>query len=372
MAKLAQAFAKYIIHARMDARGIVEKPDVIGAIFGQTEGLLGSDLDFRELQRTGPIGRICVDSTTTKGTSYGAITIPSSLDSADTSLIAATLETIDKIGPCEATVSVGRVEDVRLQKRQYVMDRAKEILRTMMDESAPRRLGDSLKESVMKLEISDYHGLPCGPDIEHADELIVVEGRADVITLLKNGITNVLAIEGSTIPEAAKSLTRQKTTTAFLDGDRGGDLSLKKLLDVADIDYIARADEGKEVEELTKKEIYKALRSRVPQRTDDAKTRKLLSLIEDVAGSRSAYLLDSNLHIISKIPTSELADILNKFHNVHALVFDGKISQTLIEMGSRKNISCIVGTERKDDTVDEKITTLTLNELRALHKEQVM
>ena len=70
MAKLAQNFAKYLIHARLQAKGIVEKPDVIGAIFGQTEGLLGADMDLRELQRTGRVGRIEVDVKNNKGFSY--------------------------------------------------------------------------------------------------------------------------------------------------------------------------------------------------------------------------------------------------------------------------------------------------------------
>lgn len=43
--------AKYVVEARFTVEGVVEKPDVIGAIFGQTEGLFGPDLDLRELQK---------------------------------------------------------------------------------------------------------------------------------------------------------------------------------------------------------------------------------------------------------------------------------------------------------------------------------
>src|SRR3989339_1812267 len=123
MAKLAQNFAKYLVHARMNAKGVVERPDIIGAIFGQTEGLIGQDLDLRELQRTGRIGRIEVNVRNIKGKSVAEITIPSSLDASETALIAATLETIDKVGPCDAEVEVMKVEDVRSQKRQYVIER---------------------------------------------------------------------------------------------------------------------------------------------------------------------------------------------------------------------------------------------------------
>ena len=95
MSKLAQSFVKYVIHARFEASGIVEKPDVIGAIFGQTEGLLGDELDLRELQRTGRIGRIDVILRTRNGRSEGDIIVPSSLDMSETAIIASALETID-------------------------------------------------------------------------------------------------------------------------------------------------------------------------------------------------------------------------------------------------------------------------------------
>ena len=58
MAKISPVGAKYIVHTVISAEGVVEKPDVVGAIFGQTEGLLGNDLELRELQRSGRIGRI--------------------------------------------------------------------------------------------------------------------------------------------------------------------------------------------------------------------------------------------------------------------------------------------------------------------------
>ena len=114
MAKLAQNFAKYLIHARLNSKGIIERPDVIGAIFGQTEGLLGQDMDLRELQKTGRVGRIEVDIKASKGRSFADILIPSSLDASETALIAASLETIEKVGPCDAEITIMRVMPVIL------------------------------------------------------------------------------------------------------------------------------------------------------------------------------------------------------------------------------------------------------------------
>ena len=126
MAKISQVSSKYIVHTTIEIDGIVDKPDVIGAIFGQTEGLLGADLELRELQRSGRIGRIEVNLETKSGKTSGSILIPSSLDKAETSIIGAALEVIQKIGPCSAKIKVQNIEDVRVSKRRFVIDRAKD------------------------------------------------------------------------------------------------------------------------------------------------------------------------------------------------------------------------------------------------------
>jgi DNA primase len=284
LAKLAQSTIKYLIEAEFTTDGVVEKPDVIGAIFGQTEGLLGQDLDLRELQRTGRIGRIDVDIFSEEGKTNGRISVPSSLDSSETSLIAASLETIERIGPCDAKVKVSDVKDVRTMKREIVMERAKDILQKLVSEEIPTTdsITSTIKENVRGSQIEEYEGLPAGPGIQNSDEVVVVEGRADVLNLLKNGITNVIAIEGTTIPQTLIDLSKEKLITMFVDGDRGGDLIIKEVLQLADVDYIAKAPEGKEVEELTRKEIYKALRDKIPSEQFKVipKTKELKEFIE--------------------------------------------------------------------------------------------
>ena len=283
MAKLAQSTIKYLIEAEFLADGIVEKPDVIGAIFGQTEGLLGQDLDLREMQRTGRIGRIDVDISNENGKTSGKIFVPSSLDSSETALIAASLETIERIGPCTATMKVLSVKDVRVVKREFMLNRAKDILGRLVSEEIPNTttLTDTIKESIRTAQIREFEGLPAGPDVELSDEIIIVEGRADVLNLLKNGIKNAVAIEGATIPQIVIDITKEKPTTLFVDGDRGGDLIIKEMFQITDIDYISRAPPGKEVEELSKKEIFKALRERIPieQFKIEPKTKELKEFV---------------------------------------------------------------------------------------------
>jgi DNA primase len=257
---------KYVIHAHISAEGVVERPDVVGAVFGQTEGLLGADLDLRELQKTGRIGRIEVNITYKYGKSSGNILIPSSLDKIETSILAAALETIDRVGPCISKISVTKIEDVRSSKRQQIIERAKHILTAMFDESVPesQELTDAVKSAVRVEEVTFIDNLPAGPGVLESDAIIVVEGRADVLNLLKCGIKNAIAVEGTNVPQLVAELSKKKTVTVFTDGDRGGELILKELLQVADVDYVARPPEGKSVEDLTQKEIIKALRSKVP------------------------------------------------------------------------------------------------------------
>jgi DNA primase len=265
MVKLAQSTTKYLIEAEIETDGLVEKPDIIGAIFGQTEGLLGPDLELRELQRTGRIGRIDVDVESASGRSRGRISIPTSLDSSETALIAAALETIERIGPCESSVKLVGLKDVRSLKRDFVMDRAKEIMQWLSDDStqSSTNMAETVKESVRAAQLQQYAGLPCGPDVLTSDEIIVVEGRADVLNLLKNGVKNVIAMDGNKIPKAILGLSKEKVTTLFVDGDRGGELIVKEFLQIGEVDYIVQAPQGKEVEDLTKKEIFKTLRERL-------------------------------------------------------------------------------------------------------------
>ncbi len=381
MAKLPQSTIKYLIEAQLEAEGVVEKPDVIGAVFGQTEGLLGTDLELRELQKTGRIGRIEVEVSSENGKSKGTIIIPSSLNSSETALIAAALETIERIGPCVATVKSVRLEDVRISKRKYVMDRAKDILKQLVDASpGSETMTEKVKEDVMTSEVTEYNGLACGPDVPTDDSIIFVEGRADVMNLLKNGIKNAVAIGGTgVVTETISDLTRFKTITAFLDGDRGGELILKKLLQIVKIDFVAFAPEGKEVEELVKKEIYKALEDRVPVkdlhlgasekkyaqtqerqhsvreikprfqekriRISRTENQMFMEVLDSLVGTRAACVYDDKLELLGRIPSKELGNSMRAV-KPYAIIFDGRIEQFLVDIAEEVGVKYLVGMER--------------------------
>jgi len=259
---------KYIVYANVEIGGLVEKPDVVGAVFGQTEGLLGDELDLRELQKNGRIGRIEVDLNPRGGKSIGKIKLPSSLDMVETCILAAALETVDRVGPCDAHLSVDKIEDTRSIKRKLLVDRAKSLLKNLLTNEIPesKEISEQVRSEVKTAEIAEYgpEKLPAGPGVAEADSIILVEGRADVINLLKNDISNVVGVGGANVAPSVAKLCQEKEVTVFLDGDRGGDIILAELSRIADIEFVARAPTGKEVEELTRKELIKCLRSKVP------------------------------------------------------------------------------------------------------------
>ncbi len=261
--------AKYLIHAEVTADGVVERSDVVGAVFGQTEGLLGEDLDIRSLQQSSKLGRIDVEIDSRNGRSFGEMTIASSLDRVETATLAAGLETISRVGPCRATVRITGIEDVRSAKRREVVDRATQLLDEAFDDTVLTSddILAAVRERVRAADVTEYEGLPAGPRVGDSDAVVVVEGRADVVSLLGYGIKNAIAVEGTNVPDAVAELTNERTTTAFLDGDRGGDLILKELAQVGDVDYVAFAPSGRSVEDLPRHEVTAALRQKVPYET---------------------------------------------------------------------------------------------------------
>ncbi|MEM5797883.1 MAG: DNA primase DnaG [Candidatus Aenigmatarchaeota archaeon] len=373
MAKIAPTSIKYIIRALFKADGVVEKPDIIGAVFGQTEGLMGPELDLRELQKTGRLGRIDVVVKTEKGKTEGEIIIPSALDASETALIAAAIETIDRIGPCTAEIRIESIEDVRATKREYVISRAKEIMERFKT-AAPdiSKLSEEIKESARAGEISSYYGLPCGPDIPETEEIIVVEGRADVINLLRYGIKNAIAIEGTSVPEAIVQLAKEKKVTLFIDGDRGGELIAKEFEQTAKVDFVAVAPAGKEVEELTQKEVLKALRDKIPAEKffkkvkpeqkiaqkayiKDAEFYK--KILEELVGTRAACIYDEKLRLLGRVPIKELEGNLKTIEKPYLVIMDGKIDFRTALAARRAGVKIIVGTDKEQIGLPIKIIT---------------
>lgn len=409
-----QAIApKYLIRASFQVEGVVEKSDVIGALFGQTEGLFGPDLDLHELQKTGRIGRIEIDLDIRKDKTSGNIIVPCSLDKPVTALIAAVIENVDRVGPCGAKVILLKIEDVRERRRGEIMGRAKEILHKWIIEETPtiEQVSDEIAKAIIPADVVSFglERLAAGPDVVKSNSIIIVEGRADVINLLRAGVKNAIACEGTNVSDTVVRLSKSKEVTALLDGDRGGDIILEALLRIAKVDYVARAPQGREVEELSPKEILGILEQKVPvselqhekghprqrraPKVEEAEAEKtvenmpqmeltvapaakvvpdtLMTSITELQGSLEAVVLDPDLKVLEKMPVSELAAKLQKIDNVHTVIFDGVITQRLVDVAAERGVKRIIG-DRISGVAKRpvEVELLTVSDVIGLEKNQ--
>jgi DNA primase len=283
------------------------------------------------------------------------------MDRVSTALIAASIESINRVGPCAAKVTLERIEDVREARRKAIIDRAKEILHKWTIEAMPsvdeifREVAETLK--VAKVEKYGQEELSAGPEVDSSKEIIIVEGRADVINLMRCGVLNVIAMEGAKVPETIKRLCKEKEATAFLDGDRGGDLILKELLQVTNVKYVARAPRGKEVEELNCKEIFEALGAKVPveelfrpkrEKPKLELPKEVVQTIKELEGTLEAVLLNDKFEQIERLPVSQLAERLQQAEGVNTVIFDGIITQRIVDVASGKNIRTIIASRISD------------------------
>ncbi len=394
--------SKYLIRASIRANGVVNKSDVVGAVFGQTEGLLGDELDLRDLQKSGRMGRVEVEIKSDKGKSVGEIVISSSMDQVETSVFAAALETVERVGPCKATVKITTLEDSRSSKREIIIDRARTLLINLIKDSrgAGSTITDTVRQVLQTEEIVRFKGkLPAGPNVNTSDAVIVVEGRGDVLNLLRHGIKNAVAVEGTNIPKEVVALSKERTVTAFVDGDRGGEMIIQELLQVAEIDFISRAPDNTEVEHLTHKQIMKSLRDKssaelfmeqnkwsrpgssgTKAKSSDKKTRRgtksksskeekatpkekevtkevpaeaavaspvFVEQLDQLQGTKNARLLMGD-EVADEVSISGLQEVLEtrKDNGVNTLVMDGIITQRLIELVPKAGIKIIVAEKK--------------------------
>lgn len=364
---------KYLATFSIEVRGVVEPSDVIGAIFGQVEGLLGPELELRELQQSGKVGRIIVKLRRKDNHSVGIIELRSNLDRIRTALLAAAIETVDKVGPYQASLSLQKIVDERESDRERIRKRAIDILRQWgaKAEESYRNLIDVIIKETANMRLT-YYGpekLPCGVGVRDSGEIIVVEGRADVNNLLRYGFDNVIAIGGAVekIPKSLVDLISKKESIAFVDGDRGGEMILRSLLEQTDIDYVARAPKGKGVENLTAKEIRKALSSAIPaeearsllglkqtkekskrtesftQSVSEKVPQPLMQFYKEAADTREAILLDEDLKVIAKVPINSLYETLDDYRRVKYVVYSGVVTQRIIEKAFAAGVKMIIG-----------------------------
>jgi DNA primase len=407
---------KYHVKLKFEVDGLVEKADIIGAIFGQTEGLLGPEMNLNELQKVSKVGRIEVNVDTKSNVAKGDALIPMSTDISTAALIAAAIESIDKVGPFQARFGLVGIDDIRAIKKKVIVDRAKKIVQEWATKTISE--GEEMLKDVYdaskpgKLTAFGKAQLACGTGVFDSGWIILVEGRADVINLLRGGFDNAIAIEGAKIDETVTKLTEGKKVIAFLDGDRAGDLILKELQGLVKIDKILRAPPGREVEECTPVEIAEILKDAMPfvsadaqqltslqpQQTESRQTQKrdrqdqvvqqqeqqteiisnnnanqqedaadIVSAVREVYPqineTLEAVILDSSRKTLLKIPVSDVVKKLNSAEGAKMLVLDGIVTQRLVEAADKAGIEYIVGHRMSDLKKSTDVRVRTFGEM---------
>ncbi len=370
---------KYHVKLSYEVDGLVERADIIGAIFGQTEGLLGPEMNLNELQRVSKVGRIAVNAKSTASTTGGDALIPMSTDIDTCALIAAAIESIDKVGPFDCKFHLDGIDDVRAAKKDDIVRRAKEIKQKWATKTVSE--GDTMLKDVHegntgRLQTYGKSKLPCSSGLYDSPWIILVEGRADIINLLRAGYDNAVAIEGARIDESIKELCRTKDcVVAFLDGDRAGGFILKELKSMVNIDYELRADPTVEVEEMTPQriseilgpvadEIKKESESATLQNQDDKPIAELVTkLFPDLNETLDAMALDEEQKEIFRVPISELVSKLSGQSGIKYLILDGIITQRLLEGAKKAGIDSIVGHRMTKLISTDGMTLRTFGEL---------
>ena len=383
---------KYVIHATIKADGTVARKDVVGAIFGQTEGLLGEDLQLRKLQRTGRIGHVDVNLNNNKGRVKGEIIMTSSIDQVSTAVIGAALETIDRIGPCKAIIRVQRIENVNSAKRDTVIDRAKSLLMGMIESGADesKNILDEVRAVLTVDTETEISGMTAGPNVKGSEAIIIVEGRNDVRNLLKFGIKNSIATMGSGIkPELIELASKKKSVTAFLDGDRGGRLLLMEISGSLgkSLTHVAMAPQSREVEHLEGKVVTKCLNqkeaankavSRITAelaKEDDASVGRGSAALEapdEVKGwvdkmdglkTNSAVIILEDGSATDPVGARKLEEALAEAEGAQGLVFAGKVTDRIFDLASGAGIGNVLGKTVGKDTLKGGVQAFSVKDL---------
>jgi DNA primase len=200
---------------------------------------------------------------------------------------------------------------------------------------------------------------------------------------LRAGMKNVIAMNGTKLPDSIKELSKEKDITLFVDGDRGGKLIIQNVVDNARVKYIVVAPDGKEVEELTGKEILMCLRKKIPlqeflsrsgylkrsfekpekeekktEGLNDNSRKKLKEISEKNKGTGKAILLDNSLQEIKSVPARSLATTLKKMRKKPSFVIiDGIATVPTIKTAEESGVQALAA--KNFTTTNTKIELLS-------------
>jgi len=199
-----------------------------------------------------------------------------------------------------------------------------------------------------------------------------VEGTADVKNLLKQGIKNAIALGGTSVPDKIPEIVEDRIVTAFLDGDRGGDLILEELKSGAEPDFVARAPEDYEVEELKEKQVYEALRDKEKLKYTDGsdvekeelgedEKRKVMDSMNDLVATRALNVLDTDYDVLGRSPVDRTGSL--DAEEGYIVLADGEIDENIVSLAEDLGAEYVVGRGKSGTVNSSKVSILTDEEL---------
>jgi DNA primase len=140
------------------------------------------------------------------------------------------------------------------------------------------------------------------------------------------------------------------------------------------VDYIAATPEGRSVEDMTYKEIMKALHNKTPveqqenaldKKEQETETKRVViqrkktkaakeekektpnpfkSQLEELEGTFKARLFDKEKKVLKETTVRDLAKELKETsENANSVVFDGVITQRIVDIAKEKELEYVVG-----------------------------
>jgi hypothetical protein len=95
-----------------------------------------------------------------------------------------------------------------------------------------------------------------------------------------------------------------------------------------------------------------------------------LQLVKDLEGTLEAVLLDQSFSQSSRVPVSRLYQTIQESSGIKAVVFDGIVTQRLVDAAASKGVGFLIGSRVADGVkAPEGVVILSFGDLKPLEAQ---
>ena len=96
----------------------------------------------------------------------------------------------------------------------------------------------------------------------------------------------------------------------------------------------------------------------------DSERLKFAELLDDLIGTKGAYILDEKLNILGKVPTTELQITIKSLKSgVYAIILDGVVEKELVDTAEDVKVSYLVAMDSRVSAGSTPVAILTSESL---------